>query len=164
MQTTLYNTLIINGIIIFIFTIFSFLSKKTYWQSWFFISLILLFSIIEQTIDPVCKKASFKTSLYGVIHIIFSTYLLLGSLLFGGYLIHLIILIIVLVGWLLFKGRCIAQIKYNKMCGIDEKSPFIDMQNIIFNKILGIPGTIYKWPLIISIIVFDVYNIYKKFN
>ena len=159
MQITLYNTLIINGIIITLFTMYSCISKKINWKSWFFISIILLFSIIEQTIEPICKKATFLTSLYGVLHIIFSTYLAIGSLLFGMYKLHLTILILVLIGWLMFKGRCIAQIKYNKMCGIDEKSPFIDMQNVIFNKILGISGTIYKWPLILIIIGYDIYHI-----
>tara|TARA_B100001121_G_C18443351_1_gene504869 strand:+ start:284 stop:709 length:426 start_codon:yes stop_codon:yes gene_type:complete len=138
---------------------YSCISKKINWKSWFFISIILLFSIIEQTIEPICKKATFLTSLYGVLHIIFSTYLAIGSLLFGMYKLHLTILILVLIGWLMFKGRCIAQIKYNKMCGIDEKSPFIDMQNVIFNKILGISGTIYKWPLILIIIGYDIYHI-----
>lgn len=159
MQTILYNTLIINGIIILGFTLYSCISKKITWKSWFFISIIMLFSIIEQTVEPICKNATFLTSLYGVLHIIFSTYLVIGSLLFGMYKLHLTILVIVLIGWLMFKGRCIAQIKYNKICGIDEKSPFIDMQNVIFNKILGISGTIYKWPLILVVIGYDMYHI-----
>ena len=50
---------------------------------------------------------------------------------------------------------------YNKICGIDEKSPFVDIQNVIFNKILKISGTLYKWPLILLVILIDIYYISK---
>ena len=88
-------------------------------------------------------------------------YLIVGSLLFGYPKIHLFILLVTLGGWLVFKGRCIAQIKYNQACDIDEKSPFVDIQNVIFNKILKISGTLYKWPLILLVIAIDVYYILK---
>ena len=133
--------------------------KKINCRIWFFLYLILLFSIIEQTIEPICKRPTFYTSLYGILHIAFSLYLFIGSLLFDMYKCHLLILVIVLLGWLIFGGRCIGHIKYNKICNIDEKSPFIDMQNVIFNKLLGVPGTIYKWPLIIITIAYDLYHI-----
>ena len=159
MQPTLFNTLIINSTILIGLLTYSLNNKKTSWKIWFFTYLVLLSSIIEQTIEPVCKYPNFLTSLFGVSHIAFSTYLIIGSLLFGKYKLHLAILLITLGGWLIFKGRCIAQIKYNKVCGLDEKTPFIDMQNVIFNKMLKISGTIYEWPLISFVMIYDIYNI-----
>ena len=161
MQNTLKNTLIINSGLLILLLIYSLRTKKVSWKLWFFTYLVLLSSIIEQNIEPVCKRPTIYTSLFGVSHIAFSTYLILGSVLFGNLKIHLFILLATLSGWLLFKGRCIAQIKYNKICGIDEKSPFVDIQNVIFNKILKISGTIYKWPLIIFVILIDLYYIFK---
>lgn len=161
MQNTLKNTLIINSGILILLLIYSLNAKKISWKIWFFTYLVLLSSIIEQNIEPVCKRPTIYTSLFGVSHIAFSTYLILGSLLFGRHRLHLFLLLATLGGWLLFKGRCIAQIKYNKICGIDEKSPFVDIQNVIFNKILKISGTIYKWPLIIIVILIDLYYIFK---
>lgn len=161
MQNTLKNTLIINSGILILLLIYSLNAKKVSWKIWFFTYLVLLSSIIEQNIEPVCKRPTMYTSLFGVSHIAFSTYLILGSVLFGRHRLHLFLLLATLGGWLVFKGRCIAQIKYNKICGIDEKSPFIDIQNVIFNKILKISGTIYKWPLIISVILIDLYYIFK---
>jgi ABC-type xylose transport system permease subunit len=161
MQNTLKNTLIINSVILITLLIYSLNRKKQSWKLWFFAYLVLLSSIIEQNIEPVCKKPTIYTSLFGVSHIAFSTYLILGSLLFGYPKIHLFILLVTLGGWLAFKGRCIAQIKYNKICGIDEKSPFVDIQNVIFNKILKISGTLYKWPLILLVILIDIYYILK---
>ena len=161
MQNTLKNTLIINSGILILLLIYSLNAKKISWKIWFFTYLVLLSSIIEQNIEPVCKRPTIYTSLFGVSHIAFSTYLILGSVLFGRHRLHLFLLLATLGGWLLFKGRCIAQIKYNKICGIDEKSPFVDIQNVIFNKILKISGTIYKWPLIITVILIDLYYIFK---
>ena len=161
MQNTLKNTLIINSGILILLLIYSLNTKKVSWKIWFFTYLVLLSSIIEQNIEPVCKRPTIYTSLFGVSHIAFSSYLILGSLLFGRHRLHLFLLLATLGGWLLFKGRCIAQIKYNKICGIDEKSPFVDIQNVIFNKILKISGTIYKWPLIITVILIDLYYIFK---
>ena len=159
MQTTLFNTLIINSIILFTIFLISLQEKTLNWKVWFFFYLVLLFSIIEQTIEPICKIPTFYTSLYGILHIVFSLYLFIGSLLFDMYKCHLLILVIVLLGWLIFGGRCIGHLKYNEICNLDERSPFIDMQNVIFNKLLGIPGTIYKWPLVIITIVYDIYHI-----
>ncbi|ALH23171.1 Partial perforin domain-like containing protein [Chrysochromulina ericina virus CeV-01B] len=161
MQTTLKNTLIINSVILITLLIYSLNKKKQSWKLWFFVYLVLLSSIIEQNIEPICKKPTIYTSLFGVSHIAFSTYLIVGSLLFGYPKIHLFILLVTLGGWLVFKGRCIAQIKYNQACDIDEKSPFVDIQNVIFNKILKISGTLYKWPLILLVIAIDVYYILK---
>lgn len=161
MQTTLKNTLIINSVILITLLIYSLNKKKQSWKLWFFVYLVLLSSIIEQNIEPICKKPTIYTSLFGVSHIAFSMYLIVGSLLFGYPKIHLFILLVTLVGWLVFKGRCIAQIKYNQACDIDEKSPFVDIQNVIFNKILKISGTLYKWPLILLVIAIDVYYILK---
>jgi hypothetical protein len=161
MQTTLKNTLIINSVILITLLIYSLNKKKQSWKLWFFVYLVLLSSIIEQNIEPICKKPTIYTSLFGVSHIAFSMYLIVGSLLFGYPKIHLFILLVTLGGWLVFKGRCIAQIKYNQACDIDEKSPFVDIQNVIFNKILKISGTLYKWPLILLVIAIDVYYILK---
>ena len=161
MQNTLKNTLIINSGILILLLIYSLHKKKVSWKIWFFTYLVLLSSIIEQNIEPICKRPTIYTSLFGVSHIAFSTYLILGSVLFGRHRLHLFLLLATLGGWLVFKGRCIAQIKYNKICGIDEKSPFVDIQNVIFNKILKISGTIYKWPLIITVILIDLYYIFK---
>ena len=161
MQTTLKNTLIINSVILITLLVYSLNKKKQSWKLWFFVYLVLLSSIIEQNIEPICKKPTIYTSLFGVSHIAFSTYLIVGSLLFGYPKIHLFILLVTLGGWLVFKGRCIAQIKYNQACDIDEKSPFVDIQNVIFNKILKISGTLYKWPLILLVIAIDVYYILK---
>jgi ABC-type xylose transport system permease subunit len=158
MQNILKNTLIINSVILITLLIYSLNRKKQSWKLWFFAYLVLLSSIIEQNIE---KRPTIYTSLFGVSHIAFSTYLILGSLLFGYPKIHLFILLVTLGGWLAFKGRCIAQIKYNKICGIDEKSPFVDIQNVIFNKILKISGTLYKWPLILLVILIDIYYISK---
>jgi len=91
----------------------------------------------------------------------YSLYLALGSFLFGFYRIHLILILLTACGWIIFKGRCRAQIEYNKICNIDEKSSFVDIQNVIFNRILKIKGTAYKWPLVIIIILFDIYYIKK---
>ena len=85
MQVTLYNTLIINSIILIGLLSYSLKYSKISWKIWFFTYLVLLSSIIEQTIDPVCKKPTFLTSLFGVTHIAFSTYLLIGSLLLNTY-------------------------------------------------------------------------------
>ncbi len=161
MQNTLKNTLIINSVILITLLVYSLNKKKQSWKLWFFVYLVLLSSIIEQNIEPICKKPTIYTSLFGVSHIAFSTYLIVGSLLFGYPKIHLFILLVTLGGWLVFKGRCIAQIKYNQACDIDEKSPFVDIQNVIFNKILKISGTLYKWPLILLVIAIDVYYILK---
>ena len=73
MQNTLKNTLIINSIILIILLIYSLNRKKQSWKLWFFAYLVLLSSIIEQNIEPVCKKPTIYTSLVGSIAAFFET-------------------------------------------------------------------------------------------
>ena len=160
-MTILNNTIIINSFIFLIILIYTLLqkNKNKIWITWTFAYLILLSSILEQLTPPICKKPTFFTTLYGVLHIILSLYLLLGGLLFKYHKIHLIIVLSILVSWLFFTNRCYLQIKYNEFCMLEKKEPFKDIQNIFFQRVLGVKNKMYKFILILIVIFYDLYYI-----
>lgn len=160
-MTILNNTIIINTFIFFIILIYTLLqkNKNKIWIIWMFVYLILLSSILEQLTPPICKEATFFTSLYGVLHIILSLYIGLGGLLFGYHKIHLTIILFIIASWLFFSNKCYLQIKYNEFCKLDKKEPFKDIQNIFFERVLGVKNKIYKFILILIVILYDLYHI-----
>ena len=157
----LNNTIIINFFIFFITLIYTFLlkNKNKVWITWIFVYFILISSILEQLTPPVCKEATLFTSLYGVLHIILSLYIGFGSLFFGYYKIHLSLILFILVTWIFFNNKCYLQIKYNEFCKLDKQAPFKDIQNIFFQRVLGLKNKMYKWIIILLIILYDLYHI-----
>lgn len=160
-MTILNNTIIINFFIFFITLIYTLLlkNKNRIWITWIFVYLILVSSILEQLVPPVCKEPTFFTSLYGVLHIILSLYIGLGGLFFGYHKIHLTVVLFIISSWFIFNNKCYLQIKYNDFCKLDRKEPFKDIQNIFFHRVLKVKSKIYKWLLIIIVILYDLYHI-----
>ena len=119
-------------------------NKNRIWITWIFVYLILVSSILEQLVPPVCKEPTFFTSLYRVLHIILSLYIGLGGLFFGYHKIHLIFTLFIIFTWIIFNNKCYLQIKYNEFCKLDKQEPFKDIQNIFFQRVLCVKNNIYK--------------------
>lgn len=133
-----------------------------------FIILSLCSFIIEHTLLKSSKKCNKKyiilSNFVSLLHNMGSIYATFGSLLFGHYILHFICLIIVLITWYISKKidkkmvSCIITQIYNRLCGFDKSRNFHDLNYYIFNRILGIKN--FYLPLLLSIILYDLYNIY----
>ena len=83
----------------------------------------------------------------------------MGSLFFGYHKIHLIIVTFILASWFFFNSKCYLQIKYNEFCKLDKDERFKDLQSILFKRLFGLKNNIYKYLLILIVILYDIYHI-----
>ena len=104
-----------------------------------------------------CENDTILARLVLFIHDIIFVYIAFGSLIFKNYTIHLICLISILILWFFNEGRCILHLFYNYLCKNNEEVRYINFFTIITNN-----NTISYYLAMFILIVFDLYNIYKK--
>ena len=118
-----------------------------------FIGLFLCQYLLDRTTSS-CH--SFKGEILLFLHHLFTLYLYFGSFFFGPKN-HLILSLVVLIHWISYK-RCILTIYTNQYCGVDIKRPFND-----YIRMFGLHHIHKKihWFLIIFVIMYDLFLIYK---
>lgn len=110
-----------------------------------------------------CK--SLVAKLIILFHHLISIYLFLGSILFDNHLIHLIFILIGLITHKFF-GKCGLTTYTNKLCfNKDGKNkPFITILNHLSNRYEQKNIKEIYYPLLILIIIYDLYFINKKYK
>ncbi len=121
----------------------------------FFISLQVYFD------QFVYKCKSFKGKLLITFHHIIQIYSIFGSLIFENYYIHTFSLLFAFISHLILKKCFLTQIQ-NEWCEFDDNVKLETFLNHVI-KIINIEYTnnIY-YALIISVILYNIYNIIKK--
>lgn len=126
----------------------------------FLIYIILI--IVQVYFDKsIYKCKSFKGILLITFHHIIQIYSIFGSLIFENYYIHTFSLLFAFISHLILKKCFVTQIQ-NEWCEFDDNVKLDTFLNHII-KILNIAYTnnIY-YALLISVILYNVYNIIKK--
>jgi hypothetical protein len=118
--------------------------------------LISAFTYLLDEYNSVkCSQNILLSAFVKYYHHLFSTYLFLGSFLWGYHKIHLLISLLTLIHWL-FIEECSFTTLYNKICGNEGK--FKDILHFIFNK--PIPFSyVPKYFAISVIIIHNSYNL-----
>ena len=147
------------------------MKRKVFFNICIFIIISLCSFMVEHTLLKSKKKCNqtneVLSNIVSLIHNMGSVYITIGSLLFGHYVLHFISLIMVLLSWYISnkidnkKVSCIITQIYNRLCGFDNSRNFHDLNYYIFNRILGIKN--YSIPLMLSIVLYDLYHIYFNF-
>ena len=127
------------------------------------IILFILFLIVQSYLDREmhnCEDNVGKLSI--LLHHIFSSYLILGSVLFSNHLLHICVVIISFIVHKIYKN-CPITMYSNLLCynDINKKAPFIT----VLNHITGIYDVSIKpiyYSFLCIIILYDLYFINKK--
>lgn len=121
-----------------------------------FILITIISHIYTKPYNP-CFNDALLGRLVLFLHDIVFVYISFGSIIFKNYSIHLLFLILILIFWYFYKGRCILHLFYNYLCKNNEEVRYINFLTIITNN-----NTISNYLAMFILIVFDLYNIYKK--
>lgn len=118
---------------------------------------ILFFQYLWDRLTTNCITLTGELLLF--IHHLIDVYVFLGGILFNP-LYHLIFVILVLIHWITNNNRCQVTIVTNKYCGYPYEYKFQDL--IQKFKLQNIHENIH-YLILFLIIIFDIFNIYKKY-
>ena len=129
------------------------------------IILFILFLIVQSYLDYEmhnCEDNVGKLTI--LLHHLFSSYLILGSVLFSNHLLHICVVIISFIVHKIYKN-CPLTMYSNSLCynDIHKKAPFITVLNHITGIYDASINPIY-YLLLCIVILYDLYFINKKFN
>lgn len=129
------------------------------------IILFLIIFIIQVNYDYILHKCQ---NSYGknfiVIHHFINIYMILGSVLFGNYILHLIVIIIGLISHKIY-GKCFITKYTNEICFKEDNNyPLITLTNHLTGIYEQSKVNNSYYIVLLLIIIYDLYYINKEYQ